>query len=453
VAVVLPFRGLRYNLDRIWDVSSVISPPYDVVSREEQGLFQRKSPYNIVRIELGEELQGDTAESNKYTRAGDTIRRWLRDGILVRDPLPAFYVLRHQFAQQGLLTSRWGLIGRVRLDEQGAGQARAHEVVMESRVRDRLSLMRHCRANVSSILGMVREDSPSLVSVLNYLVSEVPDLSAVDDKGVIHSLWVITDEASNAQVSEWFADKAVYIADGHHRYETALAYRRGEVSALQECTGDEAYNYVMMTLADASDPGLVALSAHRLVRLDEPLDAEALAGRLEEHFHLEYLEPVGGAVSDRMASWVDALEVRGKRGLAIGVYGMVPGRLCVLTPRDGGALKAMLPPERSPEWKDLDVAVLHWVVLRQILGIDTDEKQEEHVRYSQDVVEVASRVDSGEFQLGFLLNPVPLDSILAVADAGERMPPKSTYFYPKLPTGLVMHPLWEDDRWWADALP
>jgi len=443
VADVRPFRGIRYNVELIRDPSSVISPPYDVVSSEEQGLYYQQSPYNVIRLELGEDRPSDTLESNRYTRAAETLRDWLHQGILRRDDTPAFYVLRHRFVRQGILASRWGLVARVRLEGEGAAGARAHEVVLESRVRDRLNLLRSCRVNVSPILGMVRPQDPGLPTILPRLVGPEADVSVLDRQGVIHSMWVVSDQKRVAQICKALADRTVYIADGHHRYETAVTYQRERKAESVSRTGDEPYEFVMMTLADAGDPGMFALPAHRLLRLPNPPEPSHLKDDLGRLFALEYLEP-RDSPGETLESWTWALEERAAHGMAIGMYGLHGRRLAVLTPRDRSRLDELLPAERSQEWKNLDVAVLHWVILRRIMGLGSTEQQEQCVAYTGDGRDAISRVDSGEFQLAFLMNAIPISSILAVADAGDRMPPKSTYFYPKLPTGMVMYPLWDD---------
>jgi len=445
VADVQPFRGLRYNIELIEGISSVISPPYDAISPEEQRFYQQQSPYNVVRLELGEDHPFDSLESNKYTRAADTFRNWLEEGILLREPAPAFYIFEHRFAHQGDIKHRWGLTARVRLGDQRTTGARPHEVILERRVSDRLNLVRSCRVNLSPILGMFRHHREGLLSLLTQLARGNPDLSAVDHQGVGHKMWVIKDVEGMARISAWCADKALYIADGHHRYETALFYQREQEAACSYGTGDEAYNFVMVTLTDAGDPGMVSLPAHRLVRLTKPEKTLELRERLSVLFDLEYLDPAGATRSDTLEVWLGILGERGKKGIAIGVYGIDEGRFCLLTPKERTKLDAMLPPDCSQDLKNLDVASLHWIILRQLIGVDTPEKEEDYLRYTQDEQEAIGRVDSGEYQLAFLMNAIPISSILAVADAGDRMPPKSTYFYPKLPTGLVMYPLWDDE--------
>jgi uncharacterized protein (DUF1015 family) len=441
MAEVQPFRGLRYNIERTGDISSLISPPYDIISSEEQQFYYRQSPYNVVRLELGEDQPLDSPGNNKYTRAADTLKKWLEEGILFREPLPAFYIFEHRFTHQGVTKQRWGLTARVRLGGQSHGEARPHEGTLESRLQDRLTLLRSCRVNFSPILGMVRG---GLLPLLLQLTRGNPDLSAVDHQGVAHNMWVIRDEPSLAEVSAWCAHKALYIADGHHRYETALAYQREQQAARSHCSGSEAFNFVMMTLTDAEDPGTVALPTHRLVRLPRPQSSAKLREELSFFFNLEDFDLGGGTLPQMLKPWLGILEERGKRGIAMGLYGLNNQRLYVITPRQRAKLQAMLPSSYSQDWKESDVTLLHWIILRQIMGINTPEKEEECLAYTLDEQEAINRVNSGKYQLAFLMNPVPIPKVLAVADAGDRMPPKSTYFYPKLPTGLVMYPLWDE---------
>lgn len=440
-----PFQGIRYNPARVDSISSVITPPYDVVSPEEQRFYHRLSPHNIIRLELGEEHPSDAAEDNKYTRAASTLTEWLDKGILFREPKPAFYVLEHRFNHEDTIRRRWGLTARVRLRSQGPDTARPHEGVIQERIVDRLNLVRACRVNLSPIMGIVDHGMGGFTSLLMSLARAGPDISAEDRDGVVHNMWVIRDEQSIKQISAWCADKAIYIADGHHRYETGLAYQREQQAACSNFTGEEAFNFVLMTLTGADDPGLLALPTHRLVRFIKPGTLLEFRNKLGRYFELEDIEPAGAAGSKTIKSWLGALAERGKRGAAMALYGLDGNRLCLLQSRDRVGLQKLMPAELSQEWKNLDVGILHWAILRKMLGIDTPQREIECLEYTRDGLEAMSLVDSGKYQLAFLMNPIPISSILAVADAGERMPPKSTYFYPKLPTGLVVHPLWDDN--------
>ena len=445
MADVQPFRGLRYNLERIGDLSTVISPPYDVISPEQQRLYYSKSRYNVIRLEFGQELATDSAENNQYTRAASTMESWLQDSILIREKCPAFYLVEHCFPFQNGLRSRFSLIARIRLEELNNGQIRPHEMTMRGPAIDRFHLLQSCRANFSPVMGLFRSEARGVRALLGEVPLDRPALSAVDDSGVAYHVWVVSDEKTTARVTQFFVDKTVYIADGHHRYETALAYQREQRSAHPPYKGDEGFNFVMMTLTDAEDPDLVMFPTHRLVR---GLHGERTA-RLEEglstYFYSEELLPPLNTPGETVTSWLDILERRRERGTILGLYGLHGQQLCLLMPRDEVTLRDTVLLDWPSPVKDLDVSLLHGMILPWMLGIDSAEKEESYVEYTRDGVEAISGVDSGAYQLAFLLAPAPISSVLAVADAGLRMPPKSTYFYPKTPTGLVINPLWDDE--------
>ncbi len=439
---IRPFRGVRYNPDQVKDLSSVISPPYDVISPQEQRLYHKESPYNIVRLEFGEDLPGDAAGDNKYTRAAGWLQSWLDEGVLFQESAPAYYVFEHRFVQQGMLISRLGLAGRIRLGDEIGSSARPHEVVMQSKVQDRLELLQHCQLNISPIMGLVRPSDYGMDALLGDVIRQAPDASVSDHQGVIHNMWVIGDQESITRISDWCKSKTIYIADGHHRYETAQLYRRERLAA-GAATSEESFDFAMMTIMDAGDPGVVALPTHRLARLPAGLSLEEFNDRLAGMFHLEYLEFRTASDASRTDRWLSVLADRGGTGMYLGVYGLKRGGFCLLTIRDRQAIDRLLPEDKSPLWKELDVSVLHAVILHGLMGMDSPEMEEECLKYTRDGEKALESVDSGDYHIAFLVNPIPVTQILAVADAGDKMPPKSTYFFPKLPTGLVMYPLWD----------
>jgi uncharacterized protein (DUF1015 family) len=438
---IQPFRGLRYNVERIGDLSAVISPPYDVISPEEKHLYYHKSPYNVVRLEIGGERPADSAQYNRYIRAADTLKAWLEEDILFLEDIPAVYISEHYFVHQGVERRRWGLTARVRLEDWGNHRIRPHESTLSDQILDRLNLLRSCNVNLSPISGMLRHEQGGLLSLLPKLTLNEPNLSVVDHYGVTHQMWIVTDEKSIAEISSLCTNQALYIIDGHHRYQTALTYQKEQQAIHHHYTGNEAFNFVMMTLVDAEDPGLLMLPTHRLVRLIETQYLAGMKEQLRDLFHLEDLNSAASSVAETLDFWLGILKERGKEGITIGLYGLDPQRLCLLAPREKEVLQGMMPVMHSHPWIDLDVSLLHGVILPRILGIDTPEKERGGLEYTRDGLEAIYRVDSGEYQLAFLLNPIPVSSILAVADAGDRLPQKSTYFYPKPPTGLVMYPL------------
>lgn len=444
MADVQPFRGIRYNPAKVDSVSSVIAPPYDVISPKEQRFYHRRNPYNIVRLELGAEHPSDTTGDNKYSRAASALTGWLEKCILCREPEAAFYIIEHRFDHEGAAKHRWGLTARVRLGGEGPNNARPHESVMEERIVDRLKLLRACRVNISPVMGIIDHGAGGFTSSIAGLAKAAPDVNATDRDGVIHNMWVIHDEQSVRQISAWCADKAIYIADGHHRYETGLAYQMEQQAVCSHVTGHEAFNFVLMTLTAADDPGLVALPTHRLVRFIKAERLSEFRKKAEPFFDIERIEHPGTSRSATIKSWLGALAEIGRLRVAVALYGADEDSLWLLALREGADIHKAMPSERSQGWKSLDVTILHWAILGEMLGVDTPRKEIECLDYTRDAAEAVELVDSGKYQLAFLMNPIPISSVLAVADAGERMPPKSTYFYPKLPTGLVLNPLWDD---------
>ncbi len=436
MADVQPFYGLRYNLERIGDLSAVITPPYDVISTEEQLIYYRSSPHNVIRLEYGEERPDDSPQNNRYTRAALTLENWLSQGMLTREQRPAFYLVEHRFTYQGSMRSRFSLLARVRLEPlSGDGGIRPHEMTMRKPGEDRLCLLQSCRANFSPVMGLFQHRGEGVQSLFPDTMDR-PALSAVDRNGVTYAMWVITDEEDTARVSDFFTNKTLYIADGHHRYETALAYQKEQLSQHKACTGDEAFNFVMMTLTSAGDPNLIMLPTHRLVRGVNPGRLAQLKRERSAHFDEEFLPP-SSTPTQTLEAWMQTLNEQ--LVTAFGLYGLDGDYLCLLRARPG-----IIPTIQPDILQHLDVNVLHQVILRQMLGIDSPEREEECLEYTRDGLEAISRVDAGEYQLAILLNPTPISSVMAVADQGVRMPQKSTYFHPKTPTGLVINPLWDD---------
>lgn len=436
MADVRPFRGIRYNARQFSDLSTLICPPYDVVSHREQLCYHHRSPYNAIRLELAEDLPGDTAEDNRYTRAAYTLQRWLKEGILVRDEAPAFYLIEHRFDHQDSLRSRFSLLAQVRLEDFSSGHIRPHEMTIGKAGADRLRLLNACNANVSPIMALFRHSGTGVLSLLPDTVDR-PIASAVDRDGVGYAMWAITEEDITARMSEFFADKQLYIADGHHRYETALAYRK-QRSADHPHMPDAGFNFVMMTLTDANDPNLIMEPTHRIVR---GLDSDILS-RLEkgltEHFHVEILPPLSDA-GETLRCWLNTLQERGQQQTTFGLYGFDGDALRLLSLTQKGPLAS----EQGPT-DGLDVHILHRLILNQMLGMASAGIAERCLDYTRDESVALSCVQSGECQLAFFLNPTPIASVLELADQGARMPQKSTYFHPKTATGLVINPLWDD---------
>ena len=431
---IRPFRGLRYQAGQVGDLAKVIAPPYDAISPDEQRALHARSPYNVVRLEYGEAHADDREESNRYTRAAATLAQWLASGVLVHDDRPAFYVYDQEFEHGGARYRRRALLTRVRLEEWAKGAVRPHEHTMAQPKEDRLRLLRACRANLSPVFALYRDPQGVISSAVQDAVSGRSPTAVAEDASGRHTIWPLSEERVEQWLEGQFAPATLYIADGHHRYETALAYRNERRAAAASWTGEEAENFVLTGVTAAEDPGLLILPIHRLVQLPQ-LD-DSILERLRQYLAVEEVTAAQGqAAAQRL------LELVAERGRSAAAFGLCwPGeRLFLLTAKDPQGLVARLCPECPGQWRTLDVAVLEFALLGTILGIDPSPIEEGGaVTIMPNAQEACQRVQAGHDSMAFLLNPVPVEKVLAVADAGQRMPPKSTFFHPKLATGLVI---------------
>jgi uncharacterized protein (DUF1015 family) len=435
LADVRSFRGLRYRPGVAANLGELLAPPFDVISPETQRFLLRRHRANVVRLELGEQRAEDTREDNRYSRSAATLRRWLAEDVLGVDPQPAFYVYDQEFFRGGQLMRRRSLFVRVRLEPWEKGVVRPHEHTMRPPKEDRLQLLRHCRTVFSPVLALYRDPDGRLQAAADHATRAAPLAQGREPGGETHTLYSLSDEPSIGAIRDLFHDRTLYVADGHHRFETALAYRE-ERRAAGRWSGEEPENFAFMALTATEDPGLVVLPIHRVVRLTTIPDD--LPARLEGPFLVEDLGPVGagGLLRDALARLSEA-GGEGPAYLAVG-----PGRLRLLRPRDPEALRASLPADAPPAWRALDVSLLQYAVLEGLLGIDAAHlARGDALEYTEDGAEALEAVASGRVPLAFLVNATPVEQILAVADAGQRMPQKSTFFYPKMATGLVMYPL------------
>jgi len=426
---VAPMRGLRYS--REFADERVLAPPYDVIGPELQRRLLDQSPFNVVRLILG----ADPTDTEWHARAAETLARWIADGVLVRDIRPVLYGYQQRYLDpEGCTRTRTGLIGRVRLSPYGGAIHRHEHTRIGPRV-DRLRLTRAVRANLSPVFGLYRDPRAELSGLLVPPHDPLdPNLlfDVVDDEGVRQILWRICDLDTMTALTAGLADRDVIIADGHHRYETALAYQAERREAEGDPPEAQAYDYVLMYLAAAEDPGLCVLPTHRIVTTPQSIDVPRLLAALEEDFELT-------RVSDGTPLSM-AAEAAQDHTVAIGAcFG--GAERWVLRLRD---LARAHQGRRDPdvELAELDVTVLQSLILDRRLGIDAEAlARTDQVAYTIDEHEACARVATGEAQAAFILNPTRLEQVWRAATRGLTMPQKSTYFYPKLATGLVINPL------------
>lgn len=433
MAEIRPFRGVRYNQGLVKDLAEVICPPYDIITPQLQQALYHRSAYNFVQIEFGRESPQDTPTDNRYTRSAATLGQWLGQGILATDKEAAVYLHDHYFSHGGRKYKRRGMIAAVRLEEWDRMVVRPHEGTLVEHKSDRLSLLWALQANTSPILVLFDDRGGEVSSLLAKEEQKKPVISLTGQEG--HKLWAITEPKAIEKLSARLARQPLYIADGHHRYESALTYQR-ERHACSPSSGDEAFNFVMMTLVAFSDPGLLILPPHRLLRGLSRATLNKLAADLRSFFEVEEL-PL-----NKLGVWeqVDDLLGGEKDGIRLVVFGASEGSLLLLRLRDPAAASRLMPYFHSERYKKLNVSVLDHVILEKLLGVGGG-REEASLGYTYSREDAVNRVVEREYQLAFLLSPLKPEAVKAIADAGDRMPRKSTYFYPKTPAGLVLHRL------------
>ena len=412
---VCAFRALRYDPARV-AIDDCVAPPYDIISPDEAQRLRAKSPFNITHVDLPLASDGP----DPYAAAAALFQSWRTAGVLRLDPEPSFYLITDTFELEGCSYRRTGVTAAVRLEPLGAGSIFPHESTLAGPRMDRFRLMATTSANLSSILAMFPDPAGDLRAAIKPVLDRPPLLAGLGPTGPFE-LRRIVEPALIARVSALFADRPLFIADGHHRYETALAYHRTAAGVF-----NDPASFVMMHLVAVSDPALKALPTHRLIRPGVAPALPELLQALARDFTLSELSsPVLPPADAPFGSFLLRADRR--------------NWLLTLKP---SIKPADIDPERSRDWSTLDVAILQKRVLEPILGITPDKlTSQDLVGYSHDLSESVRSVDSGLFALAFLLRPTPVSAVAAVAANLEKMPPKSTYFYPKLITGLILRPL------------
>ena len=432
MADIRPFRGVRYNEQLVSDLSQVICPPYDIITPQKAQELYHRSEYNFVRLEYGRLLPAEISPEERHTHSLATLEQWLRLGVLKVDREPAIYLHDHYFTFQGKEHRRRGLTVAVRLVAWDKMEIRPHEGILARAKGDRLSLLWTLRANTSSILALFTDEEGEVASLLSLEAQKPPVISLRSDAEESHYIWAVTEPEVIRQIGSRLAHQPLYIADGHHRYESALTYQRERRAYCDVVSGDEEFDFVMMTLVDFADPGLIILSPHRLVRGLSMANLNELRAKLELLFELEELPLGTPGIWQQVSAWLSGNDTGQVRFV---LAGLEPECLVILTLRDPKAVRQMIPYFHGELYSRLNVSILDHVILDEMLGMSTSE--ETSLGFSYDPEEAVRKVSDQEYQLAFLLSPVKAEMVKAIADHGERMPRKSTYFYPKLPAGLV----------------
>lgn len=440
------FRGLRYDLGHVGALSDVIAPPYDVIDQQLQDALYKKHPCNVVRLILNRQEPGDN-DTNRYSRAARYLKNWRSEGVLQTEPDPAVYVYHQQFEAQGEQFTRRGFMCRVRLEPFGEGKIYAHEETHAGPKKDRLALMTACRANLSQIFSLFPDEENQAQTLLEAAIAGQTPLEATDHLGVVHRVWPVTDVSVISRLEGIMGPKPMFIADGHHRYETACNYR-DQLAQAGDFSPQHPANCVLMMCVGMSDPGMIVLPTHRLFRGVPQMTCDELIGKLGDSFTTR----IAGEGPDLAPMIWEEIATEDQQG-TMAFFTQQDQRWVLARITDTGRqTMANCAGEHSEDWQSLGVAILHRLVMENLLRLQ-DLPSPKYVRAIDEVVQGLEQGDAagrdatgqisqgGAFNLAALVMPATLEHIKVISEHNERMPAKSTYFYPKLLSGLVINPL------------
>jgi len=440
MAEVHAFRAYRYDANRV-ALEDVLTQPYDKITPAMQEGYYARSPYNLIAIEKGRTLAGDSAESNVYTRAARKIEEWIAEKILVKDAAPGIYIYAQNFQVPGTQTSRarMGFIALGRVEDYDAQVVFRHERTLSAPKADRIELLRRTGTQTGQLFMLYDDPARAIDTMLEDVASKNTALELRDELGVTHRLWLVSDPVFVRRIQDAMVEKKLVIADGHHRYETALAYRNERRAQCGKADPLAAHEFAMMTFINAHSKGLVILPTHRLVSHLENFDFEAFRERLAQYFDwYAYPFPTSEERAASYAEFRKDLQSPNHGRRAIGVY-PGGGAFYLFVLRRETDLEGLLP-DISEEQRGLDVVLLHRLVLEKGLGITGEAvAAEKNVGYERETDAAIAAVDRGEAQLAFLLNPVRVQQVTGIALAGGVLPQKSTDFYPKLLSGVAIY--------------
>jgi uncharacterized protein (DUF1015 family) len=435
MALIAPFRGLRYNVARLGEVSRLVAPPYDVISGQEQEEYYQTHPYNVIRLILGKTKTGDSDWDNRYTRAADFFQRWESEGVFIRDEDPCMYLtsLAYDPGDGRGTRVRWGVIAVVKIEEEDSGVILPHERTFSAHKEDRLKLMRICNAQFSQIFSLFEDPDGDVLHAFGEISQTPPQISFPFRDGTVHEMWIVQEPDMLEEAARVMAGKRIFIADGHHRYETSRNYRNIMRARYGSRPHNRSYEYVMMYLTSMDDPGLTILPSHRLIRRCPDFDLDAFMGKVENWFDVAAISSGKGDGPIRKG-----LEEQGRISSVIGFHhrGMPQDYLLTLKP----GVRDRMGDDLAPPLRKLDVLVLSRFILQAGLGFTrADLDNEEIFHYQSDLSRAMAAVDAGDYQMAFLLNHTKIGQVKEVAGSGLIMPRKSTYFYPKILTGMVFN--------------
>lgn len=435
MAKIIPFKGLRYDEKKVGGLENVVTPPYDIISPEQQRAYYEKHPNNVIRLEYGAEYETDNETDNRYTRAASFLNKWIDEGVLKFEDKQCLYLYEQKFFAIGQELTYRGFVTLTQLEEFSKGIILPHEETLSKAKTDRFNLMNATHANFSQVYCLYIDEEKKINAIIEEITAVKPDISFKSEDNIEQNLWVVRDDEIIKRVQEGFSDKQLFIADGHHRYETALNFRNKMREENPGWKEDDLFNYVMMMLVDMDDRGLIVFPTHRLVN-NVNMDEVMTVSLLKDNFDIDKIIVDKNPEMLCEAIIRDLIMIREKKGFALYFGDEYYYRLSL---HDTSVMEKFLP-GKSKAYQNLDVSILHTLILDRIFGIDTENlANQSNLTYTRDALEAIKAVQDGSQQCAFILNATKVHEIKDVSLAGEKMPQKSTYFYPKLITGLVMN--------------
>ncbi|MBX7247036.1 MAG: DUF1015 domain-containing protein [Candidatus Sumerlaeaceae bacterium] len=442
MADILPFIGTRYNSQLIGNLGKVLAPPYDVISPEFQEELYQRHANNVVRLELSKEEAGDDAFSNKYSRAANTLKTWRSDGILIEDEKPSIYLYEQEFKlPDGTVKQRRGFYALVKLEDYGSGNIRAHEQTFDGPKSDRLKLMRATRANLSPIFVIYNDEQQEVANLISEKMKEKPWEEVVDDDKTIHRLWVVQKKEMIMGLRELMQKRQLFIADGHHRYETAINFRNEMREETGKKDGKQPFDYMMMYMTCAEQDGMVIMPTHRVLtrQIMAEVDMADALSELKEHFDIKD-EKIDFSKRETSArKLLDKVEELGKTGPAF-AFVYPNGKVQYLKlKKKTDPVDLIEDDDLHDAVKRLDVSILHHYIINQVfVGNPEFELEDDECFYVRDVGRCFDLLAAKKGTLAIIMNATPMEQVIEIVSEGIKMPHKSTYFHPKIITGLVV---------------
>lgn len=439
MAEIIPFKGLKYNPEKIKNINDVIAPPYDVILDNEQKELHDRHPNNIIRLILGEEFVNDDINNNRYTRSANFLNSWLKDNILIQEESPAIYVYKQEFYVEGRKKTRTGFIALLKLENYEKGIVLPHERTLSKPKTDRLRLLRACRTNFDKIFSLYQDPSYIINQIIDKEIDSLyPMIDVVDTDKIRHIIWPIFNQEAQNKIINEMKNKQVFIADGHHRYETSLNFRDEIEGSTRNYSHLHSYNFRMMTFINMDDPGLIILPAYRLIR-DLKINTQQLEKKIDKFFNIENLN--FSSLEEELQQRKNMFYEMETRNM-LHIFGMYLLKKYYLLILKDYKIMDELAKDQSSNWKKIDVAILHHLLIEHIMELSTKELEYNHnILYIKDKDYAFELVKKGEYQLSFFVNPTKIDDVKKIALNQEKMPGKATYFYPKLISGLIMQKL------------